>query len=1386
MNAHQLLDLFSRHGVSLEVDGDKLRCKAPKGFLGEDLLQALRQHKQALIALLGAGDGIAPRAEGLTPLPLSFSQRQLWFLDQLEPGNPFYNIPNAVMLRGRLEVAVLERALNELVRRHEVLRTTFAHVDGEPCQVVHPHQPVALPVSDLRGLSPEEREAQVRERLAGDARGAFDLARGPLLRASLLQLADEEYLWLYNLHHIIADGWSMAIVLREVVTLYGDYLKGRSSSLAPLPVQYADYACWQQRQLGGEALQEQLDYWRRTLADAPPLLTLPTDRPRPRVQGYAGATCHSRLDGATLRGLQDLARQTQGSLFNVLMATLAVLLWRHSGQQDVSIGTPFANRGRAEIEPLIGHFVNTLVIRNRLEPGQTFAELLRETRVRMLEVHAHQDVPFERVVEAVNPQRDTAYSPLFQVMLVLQNTPGAAVEMPGLSLAPHGTSSATAKFDLAFELVEQGNGLQLTVEYNTDLFDAATVERLAGHYRRLLEQVAEDAKQPIGALDLLSEAERQQIVVDWNRSAPLAQVPGCVHHLIEARAASAPRDGAVLFESTTLDHGELNRRANRLAHHLRGLGVGPDVRVAVCLERSLELPVAILAVFKAGGAYVPLDPTYPVGRLGHMLADSAPLVALVHGSTRDLLRAAFAEAGREVPVFDLDSDAPIWAGQPAHNPDPGAVGLTPEHLAYVIYTSGTTGLPKGAMVAHRGLSNLLLWCSQVCGEGADSAMLQKIPFGFDASAWELLWPLAAGGRLVLARPGGHLEPAYLVRLAREQRISALVFVPAMLQLFLDVDEVGDCVDLRDVFCGGGELTPSIARRFQQVLPHARLHNVYGPTETTVINSLWTLEPGAEVPARQLPIGRPIAQARLYVLDDHDTPVPVGVSGHLHIGGVGVARGYLGLESLTKERFIASPFVPGERLYRSGDLARYRPDGQLEFLGRNDFQVKLRGVRLELGEIEARLEAFPGVRRAVVLMVGDTAQNQRLVACCSVSMSARPEEAAVHAHLAGTLPSQVLPAAYLWLEELPLTANAKIDRDALRALADQDLASRQVNLSSPRDHIELKLYQIWKGLLLAPQIGIRDNFFNVGGTSIAAIKMAHQVGQAFGIELPIRVVIGHPSIEALGGWIRSGANPAAARSNLIEFRRGDGQRNVVCIHPAGGTAFCYLSLAKVLAESVGVYGVQSPGLNPGEATEPTVEAMAAAYLRLIEPLVTQPLVLTGLSFGGLVAYEMARRLAAAGHRQVTVVLLDTQGSDNAAYRQQMAPVDMAEFRDKLVRFNGMYPGIEDAQVERYFHIYNHNRMAMADYVCQPRAGRVVLIQAREGFSRAQLHGLRGFWRRRAGDGYLAKLVNGGHWDMLETVEMRRVARTLEQELRRFDGPGRASAATLPAESLTQEA
>ncbi|MET1077653.1 MAG: amino acid adenylation domain-containing protein [Pseudomonas sp.] len=1368
MTAHELLELFRQHAVGLEVDGDKLRCKAPRGFMNAERLDALKRHKVELIGLLGSTDAITPRAPGAL-LPLSFSQRQLWFLDQLEPGNPFYNIPTALWLDGPLDVDALTWALNALRERHEILRTTFATVDGEPRQVVHPSLQTALPLTDLSALPAAERERQAQAAAQADAARPFDLARGPLIRSVLLRLGESRHLWLLNLHHIVADGWSMAILLQELASLYGAFLEGRPSPLPALPIQYGDYACWQQQRLQGSALQAPLAYWREYLRDAPALLDLPTDRPRPPVQGYRGATWVTGVDAASLGELRGLARQTQGTLYNLLLAALAVLLGRYSGQRDVCIGSPFANRTRQELEGLIGHFVNTQVIRTRLDPQQSFAELLREVRGQVLQLHAYQEVPFDRVVEAVNPPRQTSHSPLFQVMLVLQNTPGGALQWPGLNLSALVASGAVAKFDLTLEAVERDGQLQLSFEYNTDLFDATSVERLAAHYVRLLAEVGRDPKRPLGQLSLLDEAQQQRQLLEWNRSERPFARQVCLHQLIEAQVRRAPDAVALSQAGQGLSYAALNSQANRLAHHLRALGVGPDVRVALCLERSPELLIGLLAVLKAGGAYVPLDPEYPLQRLRHMLLDSAPRVLLTHGAARAAVAAALDAARWPVTLLDLEQDASRWAHAATDDLAPAAIGLTPAHLAYVLYTSGSTGVPKGVMVEHRALVNLVQWTSELCPLGDQGRVLQKTPCSFDASVWEFFWPLASGAELVLARPDGHRDPGYLIQEIRARDIRVIQFVPVMLQLFLQHDEVLQCRSLTEVFCGGGELTPALVRLFRERLPWARLHNVYGPTEATVDSTVWTLEPGAPVPAAVIPIGRPIANARVYLLDDQDLPVPIGVTGHLHIGGAGVARGYLNLPALSAERFIDSPFVADDRLYRSGDLARQRTDGNLEFLGRNDLQVKIRGFRLELGEIESNLLQCPGVLQATVLVLGDTPELQRLVACCVAAADIALDSSALAAFLATRLPDPMLPRHYLWVAALPLLPNGKLDRAALLRLAEQELALKQVNLSSPRDGIELRLYQIWKDLLLAPQIGIRDSFFDLGGSSISAIKMAHQVAQAFAIEVPVRVVIGHPSIEALGGWIRAGANPEAAQSNLIEFRPGSGAQRVVCIHPAGGTAFCYLSLAKVLPEDIGVYGVQSPGLNPGEATEPSVEAMAEAYLRLIEPLLDGPLILTGLSFGGLVAYEMARRLALAGQPQVSLVLLDTQGSDDPQYRAQMAPVDMAEFRAKLVKFNGMYPGIDDAQVERYFTLYNHNRLCVATYACPPAAGRIVLVQAQEGRPRAALHELRRFWRRRAAGGYRVKLVRGDHWDMLETAEVLRVGKTIQQELLRFSAP-----------------
>jgi amino acid adenylation domain-containing protein len=1364
MNAYELLDILNRGAVSLAIEGDALRCKAPRGFMTPDLLDGLKRHKQEIIAILGGsradGDVIPWRPKEETDLPLSFAQQRLWVLDQVEPGNPFYNNPVAIWLRGALDAAALAEAVNGVVRRHETLRTTFHAVDGEARQSIRSNLAIPVEITDLSGLPAEEARRRAEQATEEDGRAAFDLSRGPLIRSRLLKLADDAHLWLLNVHHIVADGWSMGILLREIGALYAAGVQGQPSPLADLPVQYGDYARWQRQALGGDAVQDQIGYWMQRLAGAPALLELPADRPRPAVQSYRGARLGITVGADTLHRLHDLGRQTQSTLFMTLTAALSVLLWRYSGQPDICIGTPFANRGRSALEPLIGCFVNTLVIRTRLDPALGFTELLRQVHGHVLDAYANHDAPFEQVIEAVKPERHTGHSPLFQVMLALQNAPGGGLVLPGLVGQSLDTGSGTAKFDLSLDVTETGGTLRIVLEYSTDLFDAERMQRLAGSFCRLLENIAADPEAGIGRVGLLTQAEQEQLA-GWSRTdTPLPDA--CAHELFEGAARSAPEAVAIVHEGGVLGYGALNAAANRLARHLRRLGVGPDDRVAVCLERSPELVLGLLAVLKAGGAYVPLDAEYPAERLAYMVSDSRPSVALTHGAAREVLEAAVAGLPERPAVIDLEADAGHWSEEADADLDRG--GLEPRHLAYVIYTSGSTGRPKGVMVEHRSLVNFLLWSCSAYGERP--VLLQKAPCSFDASVWELFWPLAGGGRLVLARPGGQREPDYLAALIRSAGVTAVHFVPALLELFLEEPSTSDCCSgLTDVFGGGEELTPTLARRCASVLPGARLHNLYGPTEATVVAMAWTADADAPGP---VPIGRPVSNTQVHVLDARGEPVPVGVAGELHIGGAGLARGYWNRPDLTAERFVSGG--PEGRLYRTGDHVRWRADGALEYLGRGDQQLKVRGHRTELGEIEARLREHPSVREAVVVARDDGGGDRRLVGYVTIRDGAGLAAEDLRSHLAALLPDVMVPSALLVLPALPLLPNGKIDRSALPEPG-ESTGLRPVNLASPRDRIELQLYQIWKSLLLQPTIGIGDSFFDVGGSSISAIKLAHRIGQTFGVSLPVREIISHPTIEALGGRIRRGSGPIASQSNLIVFRPGDGRCNVVCIHPAGGTAFCYLSLAKALPEDYGVYGVQSPGVNPGESFLPTVEAMAGSYLERIAPLLSAPLVITGLSFGGLVAYEMARLLHRAGRQQVSAVLLDTQGSDDPQYRAVMAPVEFAEFRQKLVRFNGMYPGIDDRQIEQYFHIYNHNRSSVRDYVCPPEAGRVVLVQAHGEHSRLELRQMRRFWRRRAAAGYLVKLVHGAHWEMLETAEIRRVSRTIQSEMARFDRSAR---------------
>ncbi|HEU4562188.1 MAG TPA: amino acid adenylation domain-containing protein, partial [Longimicrobium sp.] len=1036
----------------------------------------------------------APKSSPIVPverggrLALSFAQQRLWFLEQLGELGSTYHVPRQLRLRGALDRAALARALERIVARHESLRTVFVLVDGEPEQRILPVEESGFGVveHDLRGEP--HAEAEVERLVTREADAPFDLERGPLVRACLVRLADDDHLLLLTLHHIVSDAWSTGVFDRELSTLYTAFSQGHPDPLPALPVQYADYAAWQRRRVEGEVLDAQAAYWTRTLTGAPELLELPTDHARPARQNHAGAILNVELGRELTAGLTALSRRHGTTLYMTVLAGWATVLARLSGQDEVVVGTPSANRA-PEVEELIGFFVNTLALRVDFSARPAVAELLAQVKTRALQGQRNQDIPFEQVVERLRPARSLAYSPLFQVMLAWQDAAGGALELPGLTLAPAAsTPHVTARFDLLLSLGEDDGRLVGVVEYAASLFQEATVERWVGYLRAVLEGMVADDGRSVDLIPILPPAERALVLHEWNATDAAYPAEACVHELVEARAERTPGAVAVVFEGERVTYAELNARANRLAHHLRALGVGPDGRVGICVERSLEMVVGLLGILKAGGAYVPLDSSYPVDRLRNMVEDSAPAVLLTHPP--QAATAAALSAGSAIPVLDLTTGEG-WADQPETNP--GREGLGPRNLAHVLFTSGSTGRPKGVMLEHGSLVNRLQWMQDRYGMTPDEALLQKTPFSFDVSFCEFFWPLMVGARLVMARPGGHRDPAYLVEVIRREGITHAHFVPSMLPLFLEHPEAGRCTSLLRVPVSGEAVSAALVRQFHQRLPGVELTNQYGPTESGEVTE-WSCDPDAE----RVSIGRAIHNSAVYVLDRAGEPVPVGAAGELFIGGVAVARGYLGRPRLTAERFVPDPFgEPGARMYRTGDLCRWLPDGTVEYLGRTDFQVKVRGFRVELGEIEARLASHPGVREAVVLALDDAAGGKRLVAYL---VGEALESEALRAYLSEQLPEYMVPVAFVWLERLPLTPNGKLDRRALPA-PDADAFAARAH-EAPLGEMEEALAAIWAELLGIERIGRRDNFFDLGGHSLLAVRVVSRVRQALGVEAEI--------------------------------------------------------------------------------------------------------------------------------------------------------------------------------------------------------------------------------------------------------------------------------------------
>ncbi|HEX3757326.1 MAG TPA: amino acid adenylation domain-containing protein [Kofleriaceae bacterium] len=1183
-------------------------------------LSALAEHLGG--AARAAHDAIAPIERG-GPLPISLAQQRLWILDRLSEGRPAHHPRGAVRLRGPLDRPALAWALGAIVGRHEALRTHFHVVDGHPRQVVQPAaDELAVDERDLRGH--RDPEAAARAAVRDHAAAPFDLERDPMLRAIVLQLADDEHVVQVVTHHIASDGWSMAVLLDELSRLYNARRRGEPDPLPALPIQYADYAAWQRRHLERGELDSQGEFWRQNLAGAPPLLTLPTDRPRPPHQDHAGATIDVRIDRALTARLEALGRRHAATMYMTLLAGWAATLGRLAGQDDVVIGSPVAGRNRAEVEPLIGCFVNTLAMRIDLDGDPSVAQLLARTRTQVLAATRHQDLPFDQVVELVKPPRSLSHAPIFQVMFAWQNAPAGALALDGLEPASFELPQASAQFDLRLALAESDGDAEGeiagTLSYATAVFDRASAERIAACFERVLRAAVADGAdhQPISRLPLVGDAERAQVIAAWNATRAPYPDDACFHELFERQAARTPDATAVVSDAGALSYRELDERANRLARHLRKRGVVAGSRVAICIDRSADMVVALLATLKAGGAYVPLDPGYPPDRLAYMLADSAPAVVLVDAVGRD--------AVGPHPALDLAAGAARWAREPADNLGRDEIAIGPRSLAYLIYTSGSTGQPKGVLNEHRGLCNLVTAQSAMFGVEPDSRVLQFASFSFDASISEVGMALVGGASLHVASRAELMPGPALTRTLAARRITHVTLPPSALAL-CDLAQFAATT----LIVAGEAIAVRDAQRWSA---RVALFNAYGPTETAVCATIHRCE---AVTGATVPIGRPIPNARIYVLDRHREPVPVGVIGEIYIGGDGVGRGYLNRPELTAERFLGDPFtgVAGDRMYRTGDLGRWLPDGTVEYLGRNDHQVKIRGFRIELGEIEAGLAALDGVGDVVVLAREDQPGDRRLVAYYT---AAEPiPVGALRKHLADRLPEYMVPSAYVHLAALPVTGNGKLDRRALPAPEGQAYATRAYE--APQGELEHGVARLWSELLNVDRVGRHDSFFDLGGHSLLAVQMLARLRELAGAEVALRALFAAPTLMEFCA-IAGRASPEHRASNVTPFRTAGDQRPVFFIHPGLGEIGYVSALLPGIDPAVPVYGLSAIGYLAGEQPLDTIEAMAAAYvsgIRQVQP--HGPYRIVGWCAGGNIGYEMAHQLVAAGERLDFLAFID---------------------------------------------------------------------------------------------------------------------------------------------------
>lgn len=1087
----------------------------------------LSARKKAILDALLEKEGIAP-AEGRIPrrlrsgpAPLSFAQQRLWFFDQFEPASFAYNLLSAVSLRGKLDVPALRKAFDHLVDRHEALRTTFDFRDSQPVQIISEHHPIHFHQIEIAHLPEAEQQDHLRQMLRQQALQPFDLKKGPLLRIDLIRMAAEDHVLVIAMHHIVSDAWSMNILVREIVALYEAYSSGKQPDLPSLPIQYADFAVWQRNWLQGELLAEQLEYWKQQLGNSAAVLELPADRPRPAVQTYNGANFAFAFSPALTQLLNALSRNEGITLFMLLLAAFKVVLYRYTGQQEIIVGMPIANRQRKELEGLIGFFINTLAVRTIIPGDLTFREYLQSVREAALGAYAHQDLPFEYLVEHFQPERNLSHSPLVQVLFSFEKPSQQGIEIPGLAITILDKENKAAKFDLSFFASDRGSEVVGILEYNVDLFNKDTIERMAGHLLTVLSAIVANPNQQISDLPLLTRHEQYQMLTAWNATDAPYPTQMCAHHLLEAQAQRTPNTTVVIFENQELGYGELNARANQVACYLSSLGAGPGKIVGIFMERSLDLIVAVLGIAKSGAACLPLDPAYPKDRLAFMLEDSGAVLAV----SQQQHAAGFPGTGTHVVC--LDSEWERIAAGPDTNPQ---ISVVPENWLYVIYTSGSTGRPKGVLVPHRVLVNLVAWHQSFPYQSKRT--LQFASLNFDVSFQEIFSTFAAGGTLIVVPESVRIDIQALGRYVQEHKVERFHLPGVVLQKLSEEFSKHPAIlaSVRQFMAGGEQLQTSKAmiELFRQ-LPDCILHNHYGPSETHIVTSFVLPRNPEQWPALP-PLGKPIFNTELYILDSHLQPVPAGVPGELFLGGTCVAHGYLKRPDLTAERFIPNPFSasPGSRMYKTGDLARYLATGEVEFLGRNDFQIKIRGMRVELGEIEVELKRHPAVREAAVILAKEGGES-RLVAYLALQPEQSISSKQIRDFLHERLPEHMLPSVFVVLDAFPLTPSGKINRRALPAPGkDQELSEGYV---APRTELEEVLAGIFSEVLRVERIGVFDDFFLRGGHSLLATQISSRVRECLHAELSVRKIFEEPTISGLARiLVESEAEPGRIERN----------------------------------------------------------------------------------------------------------------------------------------------------------------------------------------------------------------------------------------------------------------